>query len=408
MLRHTIRAGAVIGGVLLSSAAMPVPAQDMMLKPLIDARARYESVDQDGLPRDADAVTVRVRSGVQADAGPWSAIVEAQGVLAIGTRYYDGLHGDAGRPLVADPENVALYRGQIRYAQDGFAVTAGRQRIALEDERFVGASNWRQSGQTFDAVRVEWSPVTKLKADVSYAWSDRTIYGIDGTGSRQGAVPGDTVFANLSYDTPLGKLTGFAYLVDQDLTAAQNFRLSSQTYGVRLAGTHPLSPGVKLSYQASYARQSDWHRNPNDYAASYYLVDAALDVHALKIDVGREVLGADTGATLGSFQTPLSSLFKFQGWADRFTATPPDGVRDLYGTLGYRLKSGTALGRITLQATYHHFGSDRLVRDYGDELDLLASAKIGKTTLSVRGADYRADGFATDTRKVWLQADWSL
>jgi hypothetical protein len=407
-LQTIMRIAAATGGTVLLATAMPAAAQDVTLKPLVDARLRYETVDQDGLPRDADAVTMRIRSGVEADAGAWSALVEAQGNLAIVPHYFDGLSSDTSRPLVADPENIALYRAQLRYAQGGLAVTAGRQRIVLDDERFVGASNFRQNGQTFDAVRVEWSPTAELKADVSYAWSDRTIYGIDGTGNRQGSVPGDNVFANLSYATPVGKLTGFAYLVDQDLLAEQAFRLSSQTYGVRLAGAHPFSPSTKLSYQASFARQSDWHRNPNDYAANYYLIDAALDVAALKVAGGYEVLGADRGATLASFQTPLSSLFKFQGWADKFTATPPDGVRDLYGTLGYGLKSGTALGTVTFQATYHRFDSDRLVRRYGDELDLLASARLGRTTFSVRAADYWANQFATDTKKLWLQADWAL
>ncbi len=53
---------------------------------------------------------------------------------------------------------------------------------------------------------------------------------------------------------------------------------------------------------------------------------------------------------------------------------------------------------MSLQAVYHRFDSDRLVRHYGDELDLLASGKFGKTTVSVRYADYNADLFATDTR----------
>ena len=47
-------------------AASPAMAQDIILKPLIEARLRYENVDQAGLPRDAEAATIRVRSGVQA------------------------------------------------------------------------------------------------------------------------------------------------------------------------------------------------------------------------------------------------------------------------------------------------------------------------------------------------------
>ena len=78
---------------------------------------------------DADALTVRVRTGVEAKAGGLSALVEGQGTLAVVDHYYDGLHGAQTRPLVADPQNVALYRAQLRYAGKGIALTAGRQRI---------------------------------------------------------------------------------------------------------------------------------------------------------------------------------------------------------------------------------------------------------------------------------------
>jgi hypothetical protein len=45
---------------------------------------------------------------------------------------------------------------------------------------------------------------------------------------------------------------------------------------------------------------------------------------------------------------------------------------------------------------------------YGDEVDLLASARLRKTTIALRYADYRARAFATDTKKFWIQLDWSL
>lgn len=396
--------------LILTSAlvATPAMAQDIKLTPLAEALLRYETVEQTGLSNDAEALTVRVRSGVQASSGPLSAIVEAQGTLAVVGNYYDGLHGAATRPLVADPQNIALYRAQLQYRTKAVVLTIGRQRIALDGERFVGAVPFRDNGQTFDAARVEWSGIKGLKADVTYAWRVNTIWGIDGVGARPRSIGGDNVLGNLSYASPIGTVSGFAYLVDQDESAVQGFRLSSQTYGARLAGARPLGKGIKFSYQLSYATQSDYHRNPNRYRADYYLIDVGLDFHALKLGAGYEVLGADKGVALTSFQTPIATGFKFQGWADKFLTTPPDGVRDLYGNLGYGWKQVGPFKGLALQAVYHRFISDRLVRLYGDEIDLLASAKLGKTSLSARYADYQADGFATDTRKFWLQLDWSL
>ena len=382
-------------------------AQDIVLKPLGEARLRYETVDQDGLAADAEALTLRVRAGVEAKAGHWSALVEGQGNLAIVDDYFDGLHGAATRPLIADPETIALARAHVRYASPVVRLTAGRQRIALDDERFVGAVPFRQNGQSFDALRAEVTPVKGVKADLAYAWSVRTIWGIDGAGARQQAVSGDNVFGNVSVATPVGKLSAFAYLVDQDEAAVQGYRLSSQSYGVRLDGARPIGK-AKIAYQLSYARQSDWHRNPNDYSADYYLADIAVDFGGPRIGAGYEILGADNGAALTSFQTPLATGFKFQGWADKFLTTPPDGVRDLYTSAGWGWKAIGLLKAVTLQAVYHAYRSDRASRAYGDEIDLLASAKFGKVTASTRYARYRADSFATDTDKFWLQLDWTL
>jgi hypothetical protein len=395
----------ILGSALAASPAM---AQEISLKPLIDARLRYENVDQAGLPRDAEATTIRIRSGVQASTGPLSAIVEMQGNLALVGDYYDGLHGTATRPLIADPQNIALYRAQLQYRTQAVALTVGRQRIALDDERFVGPVPFRQNGQTFDAARVEWTGVKGLKADLTYAWRVNTVWGIDGVGARPRSIGGDNVLGNLSYAGPVGTITGFAYLVDQDEAAVQGFRLSSQTYGARLAGARALAKAVKLTYQLSYATQSDYDRNPNRYRVDYYLIDAGLELHALKLGAGYEVLGADKGVALAAFETPIATGFKFQGWADKLLTTPPDGVRDLYGNVGYGWKQAGPFKALTLQAVYHRFAADRHSRLYGDEIDLLASAKLGKTSLSARYADYQADGFATDTRKFWLQLDWSL
>jgi hypothetical protein len=397
----------ILAGLLLGSAAA---AQDVHIVPLADARLRYELVDQDGFARDANALTLRIRPGVQATSGPWSALIEGEATLAIVHHNNDGSNGLTAYPLVVDPRNLELNRAQIRYAgTEGLTMTFGRQLIELADQRFVGSSNFRQNQQTFDAVRLQWGRPTGFSVDVSYAWRDRTVNGVHGSGARQTAISGDNVFALLNYRTKIGALTGFAYLIDQDEAAVQGFRLSSQTYGLRFAGSTPLGHGVTLAYTASYARQSDYRHNPNDYAANYWLGEAALTAHAFTLTGGYEVLGADRGVALTSVQTPLASFFKWQGWAGKFNPTPPNGIRDLYGTLGYAWRrAGPPVDALGLSATWHRFESDRLDQHYGNELDLVASLRHGRTTFTARYAHYRADAFATDTDKFWLSLDWAL
>ena len=397
--------------VALLSGASPAFAKPLVIKPMIDARLRYEWVEQAPIAKDASAVTARVRAGFEAKSGDFALVAEAEGTLAISENYNSGLNGRTTFPIVADPQNIELNRLQLQYSGlPKTVVTVGRQRINLDDQRFVGSVGWRDNEQTFDAARVEWSGVKSLKVDLTYSWSDRTIWGVNG-GNRYGparltAIGGENVFANVALTTKVGTLTGFAYLVDQDevLTRAN----SSATYGGRFVGAYTFKSKAKLAYTLSFARQNDYHRNPNRYSANYYAGDLSLGVKAFSLGAGFEILGSDKGVALTSFQTPLATLHKFNGWADKFLVTPPNGLRDAYGSVGYGWKKVGKVDAITLAAIYRRFGSDRLGLRYGEEVDLQAVAKAKRYTFTLKYADYRASGFATDTKKLWASLEWAI
>lgn len=410
---------------LLSCAAMgsPLMAEPIKFKPLVDARIRYENVDQAGIAKEANAITARARAGYELSSGPFSFLAEAEATLAISEKYNSGLNGKGAYPLVADPENIELNRIQLKFTGiPKTVVTAGRQRINLDDQRFVGAVGWRDNEQTFDAARVEWSGLKNLKLDLTYAWSARTIWGIDGTPAtvppRPQAISGDNVFANLAYTTKIGTLTGFYYRVDEDELPAALLRNSSQTFGGRFSGAYPFSKIVKLTYTASYANQSDIGTSPIDYSADYYLGELGLEVKAFKLGIGYEVLGADGSVTTkatglpfaGGFalQTPFATLHKFQGWADKFLVTPATGIKDLYGSAGYGWKKVGPFDTIGLLAVYHNYKADRLGAHYGDEINLQLLAKVKKYTFTLKYADYNAKSFATDTSKFWASVEWAF
>jgi Alginate export len=392
---------------MLVGSTSPALADAVKIKPIIDARLRYESVDQKPFAQDASAVTARVRAGFEAKTGDFTLLAEAEGILAIDEGYNSGINGKAAFPIVADPQTIGLNRLQLQYrGLPKTVVTVGRQRINLDDQRFVGNVGWRQNEQTFDAARVEWSGVKNLKVDLTYAWKVRTIWGVDGTPTRPESVSGSNIFGNASLTTKVGALTAFGYAVDQDQTPL--FANSSITYGGRFAGAHPFNKMTKLSYMLSVARQNDYGRNPNRYTAKYYAGDLSLGIKALIIGVGFEILGADKGVALTSFQTPLATLHKFNGWADKFLVTPPNGLRDAYGSLGYSWKKTGKIDAINLTAAYHRFSSDRLGLRYGDEVNLQATAKVKRYTFLLKYADYSAKGFATDTKKFWASIEWAL
>jgi hypothetical protein len=392
----------------IGALALPAAAQAQNIKPLFDGRLRWENVDQDDFSRQATAVTFRLRAGAELAVKDWSLLAEGEATAAPVERYDSGINGKLLHPVVADPENIELNRLQLQYrGLPKTILTLGRQRINIDDQRFVGSSGWRQNEQTFDAVRLEYGDAKGLRADLTYSWSVRTIWGIDGRDARQQAVGGNNVFATISRPTPIGTLSGFAFVVDQDEAQVQGFRLSSQTYGIRLAGSRKLSKDAKLNYALSYASQSDHHRNPNDYRAAYWLADLGLEWGSAKLGLGHERLGADEGVALTSFQTPLATLHKFQGWADKFLTTPPNGIRDWYGNIGYGWKKAAGLDAINATLVYHRFNSDRLSLRYGNEWGATISARKGRWTTTAKLACYDADEFATDTRKFWLQVEWA-
>lgn len=414
--------------LMSATALIPAAAQAVKLKPLIDTRLRYESVDQTGFAKDADAITARARLGVEAVQGPFSFLVEAESTFAIKESYFSGVNRKTTYPTVADPENVELNRIQLQYKGiPGTVVTAGRQRINLDDQRFVGSVGWRQNEQTFDAARIEYSGVKNLKIDLTYAWSDRTIWGVDGGKrgfvNRPQAMNGDNIFANATYKTPFGALTGFFYRVDVDETPVALQRMSSNTFGARFSGSRPLSKTIKWSYTLSYARQQDNGTNPLDYSADYFLAEGGLDIAAFKFGAGIEQLGGDasvttkaTGAAFAggfAFQTPFATLHKFQGWADKFLTTPAAGITDYYGSAGYGLKKVGPFDTIAATAVYRRYTSDVGSIVYGDEINLQLVAKVKKYTFTAKYADYQRKGIASfagdaDTKKFWLSVDWAF
>jgi hypothetical protein len=112
------------------------------------------------------------------------------------------------------------------------------------------------------------------------------------------------------------------------------------------------------------------------------------------------------GNGVRGFSTPLATLHKFDGWADKFLTTPPNGLERRYVTLGYTKKGLGFLDTVSANAVYTEFDSNRLSIDYGSEVDLQLQAKYQRFNLLLKYADYNADRFATDTHKYWVQLDY--
>jgi len=367
-------------------------------KPLVDLRLRSESVDQDGLPEDASALTLRGRVGFETgEAWGFKLLAEAELLWPLSDDYNDTINGKTQFPIVADPEAYEVNRLQLANTSiPDTTLVLGRQRISYDDQRFVDNVAWRQNEQTFDALRVTNKSVRGLTIDLAYLNQVNRVVGSD---SPVGRYTGDNYLANVSYDTPVGKFTGFAYLLDFQEAATD----STATIGVRYAAQRVIS-GVKLVGFVSYADQQDRAANPLDYSTQYFAAELAGTLKGWTAAAGIEVLGGDG---VRGFSTPLATLHKFQGWADKFLTTPVNGIDDRYLSLGYSKKPLGPLDSLSALVVYHLFESERLSLDYGSEANFLLQARWRRFTALLKYADYRADGFATDTRKFWIQLEFA-
>lgn len=401
--RALIGAGAVCAGdVALADGGLDRIVEDGKI--IFDARLRLETVDQDGFVEDAVAPTLRARVGFQT--GTFlnlRLLVEGEGVVHLGDDFNDTVNGNVGYPVVADPEGFELNRLHVDYTGlPDTLLSLGRQRINLDNQRFVGAVGFRQNEQTFDAFRVTNTSVKGLS--LSYAFVNQ-VNRFFGNESPQGEFEGPTHLFNAAYDLPrFGRLTGYAYLLDLEEAPG----LSTATFGARLSGKGDLGGGASVRYAVEYAYQQDYADNPLDVALHYGHGEVAVAYEGFSIVGGVETLEGD--GVVG-FSTPLATLHKFQGFADVFVTTPANGIVDVYVGPGYEATFGAPIGPMTgvfAAVTFHDFKTELGRQDLGSEIDAEVTARLGDhISLGAKYADYDGDGGFAGRRKFWLQLDVS-
>ena len=381
-------------------APKPIVVGGITIKPILDLRLREEIVERDAPLTDASALTLRGRAGVEISSGPFAWLTEGEATVGIVNHYNDTIPFNGVEPhaIIADPRNVELNRLQVQYRSKKLTVTLGRQRINLDDQRFVGSSGWRQNEQTFDAVRGE-AKVGPLLLDETYSQSQRTVFGRD-AGART-AFSGNFWFLGAGFAKGPVAVKAFSYLLDY--REPIQFAFSSQTCGARATFVIPLSKKAKLNLAVSVARQSNYKSNPLRYSATYLAAEAGTTVAGFGLTAGYEKLGSDKGR---SVQTPMATLHKFNGWADLFLTTPVKGLQDGYVTIGRKF-GVKALPGLNAGVTYHRFDSDVGDVRYGHEWDAVVGFKRGRMSVLTKLADYRARSFGVNTRKGWLQLEWT-
>lgn len=379
--------------------------------PILEVRARFEGVDQAGRPDDAEALTLRSRLGWQT--GKWNGLqvlVEFEDVRALSDDRYDSaLNGRTTYAQVFDPEVTELNRAQLVWTPSkDYTITLGRQRMNLDDQRFVGGVAWRQDEQTFDALRVD-AGVGALKVTYAYVAHVNRIF------AEAQDWDSDSHLLNARYalNNQLA-LSGFAYALDFTNAGAVGINnQSSLTFGLKASGAADIG-NWRLDYAATAARQSDYGSSLLDYDLDYLAAELGAKAGEITGRIGYEQLEGD--GTRG-FTTPLGSLHAFNGWSDAFVAngvkTTLDGLSDLNVSLGWAPAwSWEAISGVSFLIRRHTFEAQRTSADLGSEWDLSVQGALApKMNWIVKYADFDGTGVApapADRTKVWFGLEFKL
>lgn len=396
-----LAAGGIAAGALQAAEAAPAAQTlDQALvsgKPVLALRGRIEDVSEDAFASDAVASTLRLRLGYEsAPWKHWTAGAEIDHVAILGGDAFNSTrNGRSNRPLITDPDGTDLNQAFIRYAGATGEVVLGRQRLVLDNQRFIGGVAWRQNEQTFDAITLRSKRFKKLSLGYSYADNVNRIFGPD-SGTPPSDLRSSLHAANAALDLGKGgKLSVFHYSMDFRNAAA----LSNASTGALWTGKLALAKsGWSMPWSVSYATQDDAGANPTDYTAHYSQIELGLARDRFGIRLGQELLSGDATRPERRFQTPLATLHIYQGWADKFLTTPPQGIEDRYVAANYKHQA------LEIQLAWHDFQAQAVSRSYGTEVDASVSYRLfGNTDLLAKIARYDADGLATDTTKLWLQ-----
>ncbi len=357
-------------------------------------------VEQDGLGETAHASTLRTRLTFDTpDNAKLRLRLEADNVLRLGgANFSDGNSVLAQHPVVADPEGTEINQAYLEAGDGKTEVRIGRQRINLDDQRFIGGVGWRQNEQTYDAAHIRHELPAGVKLDYDFLWNINRIFGPDG-GNQAANWACACHLLNLSAIPWSGaRLSLFAYSLDIEDAPS----LANRTLGFRLDGSKSIRDDFKADYLISFATQTDAGDNTVNYRKNYFHGRLGIAGPHLKGSVGLEVLAGDASVSGARFVTPLATLHAFNGWADKFLGIPDAGLRDIY------LKLDAPFGKFSTALIYHQFSADADSVDYGKEWDLSVSRKISeRLAILAKLAAYRSDGFASDTDKFWLMASYS-
>ena len=359
-----------------------------------ELRTRSE-YDRPVAPLPADAYTyLRTRFGVRVDPTPHARVVlQMQDSRVLGAE---------GSPAASAVEQFDLHQGYVELGAPwrgvAAAARAGRQEIALGNERLVGSVGWSNVGRSFDGVRLLFSP-EGAKAG-SEPWT-ATLFGAtveergrhySTTTAMARPTSGDHAVAGLYATRALPRSAVLSATLLHD--AGADYRVYRDahrtTLDARLVAPRLLGARLELegALQRGHQRYAADTTNVGAQSVSAWLVGARLGTAVAptsraSVTVGVDALSGDAtpgDGRYGAFATMYATNHPFYGVMDVIgdpaTTTKDHGLVDALATGALALSKS-----VDLKAEVHRFtlaAGDS--RDLGWEADLTLPVRITSTT----------------------------
>ena len=398
----------ILAALLALAAAMPAAAQGVESadapsllgsgRPVLELRPRYNRIDESDRPLLTEGVTYRAIAGWQS--APWYGLrfrLEAIHTGHLGAKRFND---DAARfftspyPLLPDPGHTGVNQAYVEYAgSDALRVRAGRQRVRMDNQRWVSDNDFRQVPLLVDGVEV----VSTVLADTALTASHfRRLRDTSGSLDRLKLTLLHAAFNPL----PGHSLAAYGYFHDQPANGAfTGFTNNSyRVAGARAEGAFRYGP-VELPYTFEAASQRAHAGGNPRIDARYWRAGAGVAWNEIALRYDEELKGSNGGRY--GLQMPLTDFYAFNGWTLHFFNTPAQGLRDRWLTL----RAGHPPTGLVLYAEAHRFRSDFGDLDFGRETDVgLSWSFRGSVLVRLQHARYEPGGgqVAPSIHKTWL------
>ena len=411
-------------------------------KSMTSFRLRYEDVSQDGLQptpstnnlKDAKGITLRSLIGWQtAPFHNFSVATQVINVSKLKDDFNDStnstlINAASNQPnktqyaKIVDPDDTDI--NQLYVDWTGIKNTrlrVGRQQINLDNVRFIGDIGFRQVMQVFDGVTMLNKSIPDTEVYLGHIEKVKQI----NTAQRS---DGALELVNLKYRiSPTESLVGYGYFSSFNNLGFGNAWFGAgatnlgadqgnKTIGLRLDGVRKIDDDWKVLYTAEYAKQTDFAGGDTRIDAHYYKLGGGAAYGNFTLRADQELLSSNHGKF--AFQTPFGTNHLFQGWVDKFLATPKEGIQDSFVTATYKVAD------FVFFADYHQIKSDTNFNivgggtgnKFGTEWNVATTYNYSKNILAkVEYGKFKEDDqyVATanrirDTQKLWLTAMYTF